>query len=57
MRNSVLQLDIISHAILIDGLCKAGHTEVANELFCQLSVGGLKLNVYTYCMMINELCK
>ncbi|MBA0685071.1 hypothetical protein Goari_026612, partial [Gossypium aridum] len=27
MRNSVLQLDIISHAILIDVLCKAGHTE------------------------------
>ncbi|MBA0651742.1 hypothetical protein Goklo_019047, partial [Gossypium klotzschianum] len=37
MRNSVLQLDIISHTIIIDGLCKAGHTEVANELFCQLS--------------------
>ncbi|KHG15989.1 hypothetical protein F383_23752 [Gossypium arboreum] len=31
MWNSRLQLDTIFYTILIDGLCKAGHIEVAKE--------------------------
>ncbi|XP_016667428.1 pentatricopeptide repeat-containing protein At1g62930, chloroplastic-like [Gossypium hirsutum] len=57
MQNGGLELDIVPYTILIDGLCKAGHIEVAKELFRQLSDSGLKPNVYKYGVMINGLCK
>ncbi|KAK8643711.1 hypothetical protein V6N13_012994 [Hibiscus sabdariffa] len=57
MQNSKLELGIVSYNIVIDGLCKAGHIEVAKELFRELAFNGLKPNVYTYTIMINGLCK
>ncbi|MFQ6643297.1 hypothetical protein Gotur_018594, partial [Gossypium turneri] len=57
MRNSGVELNIVSYSILIDGLCKTGHIKVAKELFCELSINGLKPNVYAYAIMINGFCK
>ncbi|XP_040966850.1 pentatricopeptide repeat-containing protein At1g63080, mitochondrial isoform X4 [Gossypium hirsutum] len=57
MQNSGLELDIGPYTILTDGLCKAGHIEVAKELFHQLSDNGLKPNVYKYGVTINGLYK
>ncbi|KAK8578537.1 hypothetical protein V6N13_100373 [Hibiscus sabdariffa] len=51
-----LNLDTNSYNIVIDGFCKAGHIEAAKKLFLEVSVNGLKPNVYTYAIMIDGFC-
>ncbi|KAK8643805.1 hypothetical protein V6N13_013082 [Hibiscus sabdariffa] len=57
MRNNGLELDIVPYSILMDGLCKARHINVAKELFYKLLENGLKPHVYTCTIMINGFLK
>ena len=56
MQKSGTDLDIYTYNIIIHGMCKAGVIEDTHDLFCSLSLKGVKPDVVTYNTMISGLC-
>ncbi|XP_047177027.1 pentatricopeptide repeat-containing protein At1g05670, mitochondrial-like [Vigna umbellata] len=49
--------NVVTYTTLVDGLCKRGEVDIANELLLEMSEKGLQPNVCTYIALINGLCK
>jgi pentatricopeptide repeat protein len=52
-----MEPDIYTYNIMIEGMCKAGKVEDGWDLFCSLSLKGVKPNVVTYTTMISGFCR
>ncbi|XP_020890693.1 pentatricopeptide repeat-containing protein At1g63130, mitochondrial-like [Arabidopsis lyrata subsp. lyrata] len=51
-----MELDMYTYSIMIEGMCKAGKVEDGWDLFCSLSLKGVKPNIVTYTTMISGFC-
>uniref|UniRef100_A0A7N0UU35 Pentatricopeptide repeat-containing protein n=1 Tax=Kalanchoe fedtschenkoi TaxID=63787 RepID=A0A7N0UU35_KALFE len=52
-----VQVNCICYSTLIDGVCKDGRWDRANELFLEMRSKGVEPNVVTYSSMIDGLCR
>ncbi|XP_019158037.1 PREDICTED: putative pentatricopeptide repeat-containing protein At1g12700, mitochondrial [Ipomoea nil] len=57
VRENVCKVDQITYGVLINGLCKAGHTQNALDLLTVMQEEGPKPNTIVYNTVIDSLCK
>ncbi|KAK6139686.1 hypothetical protein DH2020_026574 [Rehmannia glutinosa] len=57
LREGMCELSVVTYGTVIDGLCKAGNTAMAIELFRVMEKGSCKPNSHIYSTVIDGLCK
>ncbi|XP_019158028.1 PREDICTED: pentatricopeptide repeat-containing protein At5g16640, mitochondrial-like [Ipomoea nil] len=57
VRENVCKVNQITYGTLINGLCKAGHTQIALDLLVVMQQEGPKPNTIVYNTVIDSLCK